>query len=103
MKMSAEKVRGMDNTKGLYVKYEVRKKEDGSTVDNCFVLRPDKDKHAIVALNAYARSVKADNPALARDIRLWLASLLHREEYADAVKTWQEIENDLRNAGKLID
>lgn len=29
--------------KGIYAKYEVRKKETGELVDDCFVLRPERD------------------------------------------------------------
>jgi len=44
----------MMENKGLYVKYEVRKKENGELVDGCFVLRPDKDRAAFAALRVYA-------------------------------------------------
>lgn len=36
--------------------------------DFCFVLKPIKDKHARVALAAYAESVKDEKPNLHRDI-----------------------------------
>lgn len=41
---------------GLKVKYNVFKVEDGGIVNNCFVLRPDKDPAAVDALRAYAAS-----------------------------------------------
>lgn len=59
--------------KGLYVKYEVRKKEDGSIVDGCFVLRPDRDEAARRALMTYA--AVTPNQKLAEDITAWLSSL----------------------------
>ncbi|TLS37766.1 hypothetical protein [Pseudalkalibacillus caeni] len=58
---------------GLYVKYEVRKKSDGSTVTGCFVLRPDKDQAARKALKAYAAATP--NRELANDIYAWLNHL----------------------------
>ena len=55
---------------GWKQKYIVAK-ADGSPVDPkavYFVLRLDTDPHARVAAAAYAASVKATNPTLARDI-----------------------------------
>ena len=59
--------------KGLYVKYEVTKIEDGSTVNNSFVLLPDHDPAAIVALRAYAEATT--NATLRCDILAWLFSI----------------------------
>lgn len=36
--------------------------------DFCFVLKPIKDKHARVAMAAYAESVKEEKPQLAKDL-----------------------------------
>ncbi len=55
---------------GLKIKYIVRKVEDGSLVNKCFVLRPDKDEAARKALLAYADAT--DNKQLAEDIRKWI-------------------------------
>lgn len=55
---------------GLKVKYEVRKKESGELVDNCFVLRPGKDPAAIKALLKYADST--ENKELSNDIIKWV-------------------------------
>lgn len=55
---------------GLVNKYTVRKTETGELVDECFVLRPDRDPAARVALQAYAAAT--DNEALAADIRAWV-------------------------------
>ena len=60
--------------KGLRNKYVVTK-ADGSDVGpdaNYFVMRVDTDKHAVYAMQAYAHSVKHDNPKLSKEIELWL-------------------------------
>ena len=57
---------------GLYGKYSVYKNKDGSQVTDCFVLHPDKDPAAVVALTAYATAT--DNAELAADIRGWIGS-----------------------------
>ena len=44
----------IDAYKGLKVKYLVFKADTGEMVDNCFILRPDKDAVAVEALRAYA-------------------------------------------------
>ncbi|WP_019123615.1 hypothetical protein [Brevibacillus massiliensis] len=64
----------MEN-KGLYVKYEVRKKENGELVDGCFVLRPDKDGAALAALRKYAEATS--NKQLSEDINNWLDSIVN--------------------------
>lgn len=60
---------------GLYDKYRVQKGPHGDDVPDCFVLQPTKDHHARVAILAYARSVKAENPKLAADLFIWLEKL----------------------------
>lgn len=42
-----------------------------------FPLKPDTDRHARVALAAYAESVRVDRPRLAEDLDLILADLRH--------------------------
>lgn len=59
--------------KGLHVKYEVRKKSNGELVEEYFVLRPDKDPAAALALLTYAD--KTDNKQLSEDIMNWLDSI----------------------------
>ncbi|MBM7592277.1 hypothetical protein [Brevibacillus fulvus] len=66
----------MEN-KGLYVKYEVRKKENGELVDGCFVLRPDKDGAALAALRKYAEATS--NKQLSEDINNWLDSIIYEK------------------------
>ena len=63
---------------GLKVKYVVRKVSNGELVDDCFVLRPDKDKAAIAALEAYADAT--ENQVLAADIHRWLSDISIKEE-----------------------
>lgn len=58
------------NEKGLYAKYEIRKKDTGELVEGCFVLRPDRDIAALRALETYAETT--ENRELAFQINLWL-------------------------------
>lgn len=58
---------------GLIVKYDVRKVDTGELVNNCFVLRPDKDPNAVIALRTYAEVT--GNATLREDIHNWLDSL----------------------------
>jgi len=62
---------------GLKVKYRVFKAKDNAPVENCFVLRPDKDEAAKLALYEYARN--CGNVELARDIRCWLDGIYEAE------------------------
>lgn len=62
-----------EDTDGLKRKYIVLKSDTGESVENCFVLRPEKDNAAIEALLAYANST--GNKALANDIRAWIDEL----------------------------
>ena len=59
---------------GLKVKYIVRKVDTGELVDECFVLRPQKDEAAIAALYAYAKAT--ENKVLAYDICKWLDTII---------------------------
>jgi hypothetical protein len=56
--------------KGLYVKYEVRKKETGELVEYCFVLRPERDIAAVKALETYAEETQ--NKQLSQEITVLL-------------------------------
>ena len=58
---------------GLIRKYIVFKSDTGEPVENCFVLRPDKDYAARCALAAYAQNT--DNGILADDIERWIEAL----------------------------
>ena len=57
---------------GLIHKYNVFKAENGEQVTDCFVLRPEKDDGARIAMLAFARATW--NEELARDIRAWMES-----------------------------
>lgn len=62
----------VDLYKGLKRKYLVFKADSGEMVENCFVLRPDKDPAAVEALKAYAKAT--DNEELAADIYKWVGT-----------------------------
>jgi hypothetical protein len=55
---------------GLYYKYIVKRVCDGSVMDNCFVLRPDHDEAARIAMRAYAHATP--NKRLASDLLAWV-------------------------------
>lgn len=64
-------------TRGLYVKYNVTKISDGTTVNNCFVLRPELDPAALEALKAYAQATP--NKMLADDLYAWISEIERQE------------------------
>ena len=66
-----------DSYEGLKRKYFVFKSDTGELVENCFILRPDRDETAKEALRAYARST--DNKQLAHDIFCWVGPLEEAE------------------------
>lgn len=51
---------------GLKLKYRVYKAENNAPVENCFVLRPMKDRAARIAMEAYAKAT--ENKELSEDI-----------------------------------
>lgn len=59
--------------KGLYPKYEVFKDGERVVDEECFILEPEDDPAARIALAAYADVT--DNEALAEDIIEWLTDL----------------------------
>ena len=61
----------MSGHKGLYDKYEVRRKETGEICEGCFILRPTTDEAARIAVATYAYATH--NPQLRIDILRWLA------------------------------
>lgn len=69
---------------GLQVKYRVYKARNGEPVEDCFILRPDKDPAARAALMAYAAAT--DNEELHFDIYSWVEALEERDEAAAALK-----------------
>ena len=68
----------LSNYDGLKAKYIVFKASNGMLVDNCFVLRPEKDNAAVAALATYADTT--ENQILAADIRKWLSTIITTEE-----------------------
>lgn len=64
----------MDNSKGLYNKYQIINRETGKEVEGeRFVLNPLSDPAARAALEAYARATS--NEQLEQDIYAWLHRL----------------------------
>lgn len=55
-----------DKRDGLRQKYRVYKAKNNTPVEDCFVLRPEKDPAARIALEAYAKAT--ENKVLAEDI-----------------------------------
>lgn len=59
---------------GLRQKYIITK-VSGKPIDpkaKYFVLRYDEDPHAVAAIKAYIKSIRKENPELARDLKLEL-------------------------------
>ncbi len=56
--------------KEIYSKYIVTHTDGRPDGDDCFVLRPDKDPAAVMALQVYA--MFTDNAQLSHDITEWL-------------------------------
>ena len=69
----------IDAYKGLKAKYLVFKADTGEMVDNCFILRPDRDAAAVEALRAYAKAT--DNEILAEDIYNWVGNGVTVQEW----------------------
>jgi len=66
---------------GLKVKYRVYKARNGEPVEDCFVLRPDKDVAARHALEAYI--IHCDNHQFAYDICQWLMEFARADKIAE--------------------
>ena len=62
---------------GLKRKYIIVKADTGEEIQDCFVLRPAKDKAAIKAILAYANAT--ENKTLAADLFLWMERLKEQE------------------------
>lgn len=65
----------MGSKRGLYPKYEVLK--DGEPVEDCFVLEPENDHAARMAVIAYADAT--DNDELADDLLDWIHEIREGE------------------------
>lgn len=89
---------------GLKRKYIVLKADTGEGVDNCFVLRPDKDHAAKVALEAYAK--ETENKTLAEDIINWIGDsgrVLPRKQLTNATSVgWVSIKDKLPEENEYV-
>jgi len=65
-------------TQSLYAKYTIIKNETGEEVRDAFVLKPETDPIARLALSSYAEFVRDENPLLAADIDNWLRGIYSR-------------------------
>ncbi|MGN7760476.1 hypothetical protein [Paenibacillus sp. 22594] len=73
-----------DQDKGLYNKYRITHRETGSEVEGaCFVLRPERDPAARVALLRYAEAT--NNMELSADIWKWIQSIDPHAECSEDV------------------
>lgn len=77
----------IDEYAGLKLKFLVFKADTGERIENCFVLRPDKDRAAVEALSAYAEAT--DNKTLADDIYNWVGNGV-------TVKKWIPVSDETR-------
>lgn len=85
----------VDAYNGLKEKFLVFKADTGEKVENCFVLRPDKDSAAVAALRAYAEAT--ENDTLANDIYNWVG------KDNNAPSKWIPATERLPNEKKVID
>jgi hypothetical protein len=65
-----------DPENGLYGKYEVT--QNGAPVRECFVLEPESDKAARMAIRTYAASTS--NDALAEELNKWMDDIEGEEQ-----------------------
>lgn len=89
VELPGEHLHPIDAYEGLKGKYLVFKADTGAKVDNCFVLRPDKDTAAVEALRAYANAT--DNKTLAEDIYSWVGK-------GEPVQAWISVKDRLPHA-----
>ena len=79
----------VDAYKGLKAKYLVFKADTGERVENCFVLRPDKDPASVEALRAYASAT--DNETLAKDIYNWVGKGVTVQEWISVTERFPKL------------
>lgn len=87
----------IDAYEGLKVKYLVFKSDTGEQIENCFVLRPDKDEAAVEALRAYAEAT--DNKILSEDIYNWVGKGVAAQSWIPANEPPKEYRDEY---GELI-
>jgi hypothetical protein len=81
---------------GLDIKYNITKK-DGRPVDpnaKYFVLRLDKDPHALEAIHAYINSVMSDNAELATDLLELVEDIIINQQTEQTGELWKAIDCD---------
>ena len=83
----------VDAYKGLKAKYLVFKADTGESVENCFVLRPDKDHAEVEELRVYASAT--DKETLAKDIYNWVGKGV-------TVQEWIPVKDRLPEAGGYV-
>jgi len=83
------KEKNMDN-KGLYDKFDVTVHRTGAKIEGgkAFVLLPEKDPAAAVALMKYADEVRKEAPKLAGDIWKWLTDIELKKLKETSVPEW---------------
>lgn len=79
--ITAGTIRQSTEEVGLVIKYTVIKKDDNSIVEDCFVLRPDRDMAALEALRTYAKTT--NNKALAKDLESWIYKITGYVHFCD--------------------
>ena len=84
---------------GLKSKYLVFEAATGKKVENCFVLRPDKDAAAVEALRAYA--YVTDNKTLSNDIYNWVGK--GEADYLISAKAIYQRALKLNSTGEIDD
>ena len=77
-----------DEQSGLYDKYMVIKKVDGTTITDCFILVPEKDPAAVVAMQAYAAAT--ENKRLADDLYKWIGKPLRKPMTLTQANSYQD-------------
>lgn len=74
---------------GLYEKYVVIKKVDGTTITDCFILVPEKDPAAVVAIQAYAAATS--DKRLADELYKWVGKPMRKPLTLNQVNIYEEI------------
>lgn len=65
----------VEDTHGLYPKYWIVNKQSRQEVTGAFVLKPETDPYARVAMRIYAQAVYTASPQLALDLIAWIDAL----------------------------
>ena len=79
---------------GLYGKYMVIKVVDGTVIEDCFILRPEKDPAAVKAMQAYAAAT--DDKELADAIYKWVG-MPNGQTLEQVVRERDQLMDDLKS------